>query len=306
MEDIAATRRLTGRPFGVNLFAPPAVPAAPEVVVGNYAETLEGEAIRAGVELGRPRFDDDAFAEKLRLLLADPVAAVSFTFGCPSADIIAAVKSAGCEAWVTVTDVDEAGQAQDAGASVLVVQGSEAGGHRGSFVDRTDLAEYSLLSLLQLIGGRVRVPMVGAGGISTGGALAAVLCAGASAGQLGTVFMRSPEAGTSEAHREALASSRPTATTRAFTGRLARGVVNRFMREHGSNAPLAYPEVHHLTAPLRAYGRREGDADVVNLWAGQTHELAPALPAAEIVARVHGEARQALDQAAARLSRPQQ
>jgi nitronate monooxygenase len=116
--------------------------------------------------------------------------------------------------------------------------------------------------------------------------------------------MRCPEAGTSDVHRAAIASARPTAPTRAFSGRLARGVVNRFMREHELEAPVAYPEVHHLTAPLRARGREDGDEEVVNLWAGQTHELAQPLPAAEVVKQLYLDARTALDAAGQRLSKP--
>jgi nitronate monooxygenase len=129
-----------------------------------------------------------------------------------------------------------------------------------------------------------------------------VLAAGAAAAQLGTALMRTPEAGTSPAHREALASGEPTALTRAFTGRSARGVVNRFLREHSADAPAAYPEVHHLTAPLRAAAREQGDADGFHLWAGPAHMLAEELPAGELIGRLAAEAAAALDDAAGRLS----
>jgi nitronate monooxygenase len=301
--DIAAVRVLTERPFGVNLFAPVPGPADPENVK-LYAARLEPEARRMGVELGVPRFDNDAFEEKIELLLRNPVPVVSFTFGCPQREFISSFKAVGSEVWVTVTDAEEAELAELAGASALIVQGLEAGGHRGSFVDRPGTTDYSVLALLQLVGARVHIPLVAAGGISTGAAVAAVLAAGASAAQLGTAFMRCPEAGTSDVHRAAIASARPTAPTRAFSGRLARGVVNRFMREHELEAPVAYPEVHHLTAPLRARGREDGDEEVVNLWAGQTHELAQPLPAAEVVKQLYLDARTALDAAGQRLSKP--
>ncbi|HEX6506449.1 MAG TPA: nitronate monooxygenase [Chloroflexota bacterium] len=303
MRDIAATRELTKRPFGVNVFAPVPGPADAEVVE-RYTVALQPEAHWAGVELGRPRFDDDGFEEKLRILREDPVAVVSFTFGCPPPKVTASIKQAGSEVWITITDVGEAEQAEAAGASALVVQGNEAGGHRGSFADRPVTADYSVLALLQLVGARVRIPLVAAGGIGTGAAIAAVLAAGASAAQLGTAFMRCPEAGTSPVHREALASSRPTALTRVFSGRLARGVVNRLMCEYEARAPLAYPEVHHLTSPLRAYGRREGDADLVNLWAGQAHELTAEIPAAQLISKLHRDALQALSVARTHLEKP--
>jgi nitronate monooxygenase len=142
---------------------------------------------------------------------------------------------------------------------------------------------------------------VASGGLATGRAVAAVLVAGARAAQLGTAFMRTPEAATSGVHREALASATPTALTRAFTGRTARGLVNRFLAEHGDEAPSAYPEIHHLTAPLRAAARSRGDADAVNLWAGQAHALGAELPAAELVRDLSRAARAAVAEAVDRL-----
>jgi nitronate monooxygenase len=249
-------------------------------------------------------FEDDERDAKLALLTADPLPVTSFTFGCPDPVAITALQAAGSEVWVTVTTPDEAEQAAGAGAEVLVAQGSEAGGHRGSF--RDDPADdvsggFGLLSLLQLTGSRTGLPLVAAGGISTGAGIAAVLAAGARAAQLGTAFLRCPEAGTSAVQREAVAAAGRTATTRAFTGRLARGIRNQFMEQHTPDAPVAYPEIHHLTAPLRAAGRSAGNPDLVNLWAGQTHELSRELPAADLVAALASEARAALSAAAGRL-----
>ena len=267
-ERIAATRALTARPFGVNVF----VPGRPSAL------DVRPFAARLGPGAGEPRFDDDDWDAKLELLRADPVPVVSFTFGCPPRDVVASLPS---EVWVTVTSVEEARAAAAAGADALVVQGAEAGGHRGSFEDRDD-APLGLLALLQLVRAAVDVPLVATGGIATREGVAAVIALGASAAQAGTAFLLCPEAGTSEVHRRAIASDAPTALTRAFTGRLARGIRNRFMEEH-ADAPAAYPEVHHVTAPLRAAGREAGDPDVVNLWAGQAHALARAAPAAEVV-----------------------
>ncbi len=301
-EQIARTRDLTSAPLGVNLFVPGS--AAPPWVVADYAATLGAEASQAGVELGQARFDDDEWAAKLALLTADPLPVTSFTFGCPGRDVIAALHAAGSEVWITATTPAEAQQAAQAGADVLVLQGSEAGGHRGSFTDEPadDLTGgFGLLSLLQLVRDQDQLPLVAAGGIISGAGVAAVLTAGASAAQLGTAFLRCPEAGTAAVQRAAVATSTPTAMTRAFTGRLARGIRNRFLDEHSPHAPVAYPEVHFLTSPLRAAGRTAGDPDVVNLWAGQTHELSRERPAAELVAALAAEARRALTTASARL-----
>jgi nitronate monooxygenase len=286
-------------PFGVNVFAPPGRRADPAVVAA-YADTLRDEATRLEVELGNPRWDDDHYADKLELLAAERVAVVSFTFGCPSRSDVSRLQDAGSAVWVTVTTVDEARAAQAAGADALVVQGVEAGGHRGTFDDDAP-GDIGLLALLQLVRAAVGdgLPLVAAGGVGTGSGIAAVLVAGAAAAQLGTAFLLCPEAGTGAAHRDAItAASARTALTRAFTGRTARGIANRFMREH--TAPSAYPEVHHLTAPLRAAARSQGATDSLHLWAGQTFPLAASAPAAELVVRLADDARTALAAAARR------
>lgn len=291
-EQVRTVRARSEAPFGVNVFTPPATTTDPGVYA-SYVERLQREAGRAGVRLGDPRADDDDWDAKLAVLseLAVPVA--SFVFGCPPADAIAALRAEGTEVWVTVTSPAEAREAEDAGADAVVVQGYEAGGHRASFSDG-DEAACGLLALLQLVGVRASVPLIATGGIASGRGVAAVLAAGARAAQIGTAFLRCPEAGTSAVHRAALATAAPTALTRAFTGKPARGIVNRFMREHGDAAPSAYPELHHVTAPLRHAARASGDPDVVNLWAGQAHELGSDEPAAVVARRLADEARIAL------------
>ena len=293
-ERLERTRTLTDAPIGVNLFIPGT--PAPQQAVDAYAARLADDARHAGVELGSARFDDDDWAAKLELLIATPVAVVLSTFGCPEPEVIDRLHDAGSEVWVTVTRPDEARLAVDAGADALVVQGAEAGGHRASF--RDDPAEdvtggIGLLSLLQLVRAQADIPLVATGGIATGAAIAAVLAAGAAAAQLGTAF-----------HRQALADHAPTAMTRAFTGRLARGIRNRFLDRYSADAPVAYPELHHLTAPLRQAGRAAGDPGLVNLWAGQTYELGRQLPAGQLVRALAEEARAALQQAQERLGPP--
>ncbi|WP_121252922.1 NAD(P)H-dependent flavin oxidoreductase [Solirubrobacter pauli] len=263
-ERIAATRALTDQPFGVNLFVP-----GPRADPGTYADYVAG--------LGEPRWEDDDWDAKLALLAGEDIAAVSYTFGCP--DPLPDVPG---EAWVTVTSPDEARAAIATGADVLVAQGGEAGGHRGTWVDAPDTVPIGLLSLLQLLG-EVEVPVVAAGGIGTPEAVRAARALGAAAVQVGTALLLADEAGTVAAYRERLVTgSAPTALTRAFSGRLARGVRNRFMAEH-PDAPIAYPEIHHATAQLRAAARAAGDADGFNLWAGEAYPLARERPAAEIV-----------------------
>ncbi len=229
----------------------------------------------------------------------------SFTFGCPDRSIVDRLHRSDVAVWVTITNVDEALAAAGAGADALVVQGTEAGGHRGGFVeDGSDEGGIGLLALLRVVARATPLPLIATGGVADGAALAAVLCAGASAAQVGTALMLAPEAGTPDAQRAVLAERRPTRVTRAFTGRAARGIVNRFMDEHSGVAPVAYPEIHHVTSPLRAAARRAGDAEAFNLWAGQAHELAQARPAAEIVREMTAEAAAVLDRVSAVLRDP--
>jgi nitronate monooxygenase len=297
-EDVDRVRALGPEPYGVNLFVPGTAPAD-DAAVRAYAARLEPEARRLGVQLGEPVFDDDAYAEKLAVLAERPPAVVSFVFGLPAADVVRAVRAGGSEVWVTVTDPGTAPAADALGVDALVVQGVEAGAHRGGVDDSDDLA---LLPLLRLVAARTGLPLVASGGVVDGAGLAAVLAAGAAAAQLGTAFLRCPEAGTAAVHREAVVTRTPTELTRAFTGRRARGIVNRFLREH-ADAPVGYPAVHHLTSPLRAAARAAHDPELVNLWAGQTHELARELPAAEVVERLTAEARATAEDLAARARR---
>ncbi len=170
-------------------------------------------------------------------------------------------------------------------------------------MDDDSQSDLSLLAALQLVSAQVDLPLVAAGSIMTGAALAAVLVSGAVAAQIGTAYLRAPEAGTSEAQRTATSSDTPTVLTRAFSGRLARGISNRLHTEFGGEAPRAYPEINRLTSPLRAHGRAVGDPDLINLWAGQAHSLIESLPAAEITLQLVEDARVALEVGARRLSR---
>ena len=288
--DIEATRALSDGPIAVNLFlvAPTEVD---ERAIAAYAAEIAPDAARHGAELGEPRFDDDALEAKLELVRELGVPVVSFTFGCPSPAMVQSLQTAGAAVWVTVTEPDEAVLAAGVGCDAIVCQGAEAGGHRGTFEDSDGRGELGLLSLLRLTRAMTQLPLVGSGGIADGAGIAAALAAGASAAQIGTAFMLCPEAGTSVPHREALHRPGTTALTRAFSGRRARGIVNDFMRRHGAHAPSAYPQVHHLTSPLRAAARAAGDPEAINLWAGQAYGLAQERPAGELVELWGEEAR---------------
>lgn len=286
-QEVKQVRGLTAQPFGVNLFMPQpntADPGAVEI----YRNQLAGEAAWYETPLGDPDSGrDDGYEAKLAILLDDPVPVVSFTFGCPTRDVLDSFAKAGTFTVVTVTTPEEAQAAQWAGADAVCVQGIEAGGHQGTHRDdpESDGAGIGLLSLIALIRETVQLPLIAAGGLMRGGQIAGVLAAGAVAAQLGTAFLVCPESGANALHKQAMTNPLfvRTELTRAFSGRPARGLVNRFMREHGPYAPAAYPQVHHLTSGLRKAAAKTGDAQGMALWAGQGHRLARELPAGRLV-----------------------
>ncbi|MFJ8696695.1 nitronate monooxygenase [Streptomyces roseolilacinus] len=300
--EVQQLRGLTARPFGVNLFMPqPGQADAAAVEV--YRQQLAGEATWYETPLGDPDAGrDDGYDAKLAILLDDPVPVVSFTFGCPAPDTLAAFARVGTRTVVTVTGPDEARAAERAGADAVCVQGVEAGGHQGTHRDdpETEGSGTGLLALITQVREAVRLPMLAAGGLMRGGQIAAVLAAGAEAAQLGTAFLVCPESGADPLHKRAVTDPLFTHTelTRAFSGRPARGLVNRFVREHGPYAPAAYPEVHHLTSGLRKAAARAKDPQGMALWAGQGHRLARELPAGQLVEVLHCELRSAVSELA--------
>jgi len=285
MADEIEQLRALNPSFGVNLF----VPSQQEVdadAFRAYASELQPEADVHGIDLETtPKHDDDQWREKLALLTARPVPMVSLTFGLPAVADIAALQRAGSRVLATVTSPDEADVARAAGVDGLVVQGSAAGGHSGIF-DPTRSTE--LIETAELVG-RVRtavdLPIVAAGGVDGPHAVRSLLAAGAQAVAVGTLLLRTDEAGTSATHRAALADPRfaETVITRAFTGRPARGLRNGFIDRHEAHSLTAYPAVHHLTRPLRQAAAQAGDPDRLHLWAGTGWRSAPTGPAADVI-----------------------
>ena len=264
--------------FGVNLFAPNPVPVD-RAAYDAYRAALQNDADRYGVDLpATPREDDDAWQDKIDLLVANPVPIVSFTFGIPPDAALAALRRAGSTLVQTVTSLDEARQAADAGVDALAVQASAAGGHWGTLTpDRVPPAR-PLLDLLAEID--VGLPLIAAGGISDSAQVAATLDAGAVAAMVGTVLLLAPEAGTSDAYRAALTGPDrgDTIVTRAFTGRPARALRNRFTDAYDAHAPAGYPALHYLTSPIRKAAAADDNPEAVNLWAGTGHRDARAQP----------------------------
>ena len=286
--ELQELRALTSRPIGLNLFYPTRG-HVDEAALEAYADRMRGEAERYGVAAGELCWTDDDWTAKLDVAARERPEVASFTFGCPERELVEWLKDCGCRVWCTVTSVAEAEQAASRNVDALVVQGAEAGGHQGSF-ENHDAEPRPLLALLGEIEAATALPRIAAGGIADGRDISAVLHAGAVAAQIGSALLLAPEAGTSQPHRSALQGDAETQFTRAFTGRRARGIVNRFMRDHDAFAPPGYPEIHYLTRPIRAAAREVEDADGINLWAGTSYRRAQNAPASELVERWAREA----------------
>ena len=280
--EVETVRAATSAPFGLNLFLVGPCEVAAEALDA-YQRSLEPEAARLGVRLGRPRWDDDDWQAKLDLVLDVRPDVVSFTFGCPSPHVLRRLLERNVLSMVTVTSVEEARAAVASGAATLAVQGPAAGGHRATWDPQADPDRTPLLDLVTAVAAAVDVPVVAGGGVTDAADVAALRRRGAVAAQVGTAFLLAEEAGTNPLHRTALTDPAFEATevTRAYTGRWARGLRNRFIVEH-ADAPAGYPHLHHLTAPLRAAAVAQGDADVAHLWAGTGHARAQPAPAADI------------------------
>jgi len=285
-DDISAARSATRGPIGVNLFVPQPSAATPRALAA-YREELIPLAQRYGVEPGVPKADNDGWHDKLDVVASMAPDLVSFTFGCPAPDVLARLRNASVVSAVTVTSREEADLASAAGADVLVVQGPDAGGHRGTFSPMQPPGETSLDDLLGDIVG-IGKPVIAAGGLSDATAVGAVLARGAVAAQVGTALLLSDEAGTNPVYRKALSDDKfaQTVVTRAFSGRYARGLANEFTARFDPVAPLGYPDVNQMTGPLRAAAVAAGDPHGASLWAGTQWRKIVGGPAADIVAEL--------------------
>lgn len=274
--------------FGVNLFVPSPVPISGEAY-RTYARAVQQQADRYGLELPKePAEDDDHWADKIDLLMSDPVPWVSFVFGVPERAVISALREAGSTVLQTVTCIEEARQAADRGVDALIVQASCAGGHSATFTPTRPRAPVQLPDLIAAVRHELGLPVIAAGGIADAVQVAAVLKAGAQAAMLGTVLLRTHESGASAPHKAALADPAFTETsvTRAFTGRPARALRNEFIERYEAIAPYGYPALHHLTSPLRKAATAAADTGLIHLWAGTGFRQARVESAADTLSRL--------------------
>jgi nitronate monooxygenase len=281
--------RSEGVSFGVNLFAPNPVPVD-VAAFHRYAEIIQGEADRYGIDLtaGEPIEDDDQWHDKIAVLLADPVPVVSFTFGVPDRAMITALRGVGTVVVQTVTSAAEALAASAAGVDVLAVQAAAAGGHSGTLTPHDPPPAVPLAELVSQIRAAVALPLIAAGGIAEASGVLAVVSAGADAVMVGTVLLRTDEAGTSSTHRAALTDPNrsETVVTHAFTGRPARALRNTFIDRYEDLAPYGYPALHHLTIALRRAAAAADDPDRLHLWAGTGYRHAMAEPVGQVLTRL--------------------
>lgn len=302
-ENAVAVRARTQRPFGVNLFAPQWPPDGSQ-----DASPMLGVLQAVHAELGInppsiPVIKDLDFAAQLQAVLDTDASVFSFTFGLLPAGVLEEIRARRMFVIGTATTVDEAVALQDAGVDAVVVQGSEAGAHRGTFRTAFEAAMIGSMALVPQVVDAVSVPVIASGGIMDGRGIAASLALGAEAAQLGTAFLTCDEAGIPAAHKQAIMDAKEdqTRVTRAFSGRPARGIVNRLMSDidREADAILPFPIQNALTRPARTAAAEQDRAEYLSLWAGQGVRLSRRMPAGELVRRLAQETAVALERAGA-------
>lgn len=304
---VAALRSATDRPFGVNLFINPVAAPAAEVIDASLQRLAPWYAALGAPLPAAPNDYAPDFEGQFAALVRAAPAVASFTFSILTRAQVDALHAAGCYVVGTATTVAEARAWAAVGADGISAQGAEAGGHRGHFLAETGASLVGTLALVATIRDAVDIPVIAAGGIMDGRGVAAALALGADAVQMGTAFLLADQTAVSAPWRTALetAGDDPTRLTRAFTGRHARGIENRFMREMRrveDEAP-AYPVQNRLTQPLRAAAAKAGEAQMLSLWAGQGVRLAKPGDAGEMVGKWWEEAKQASQALSERVGR---
>lgn len=289
-QELQMVKQGTARPFNINFFAhkPPTADAERDA---RWRRRLAAYYAELGVPAdakGPSRAAFDAAMCDLVMEYAPKVA--SFHFGLPDRGLVARLKAAGVRILSSATTAEEARWLEGEGADAVIAQGAEAGGHRGMFLSDDIARQAGTMALVPQVVDAVKVPVIAAGGIGDGRGIAAALALGAAGAQIGTAFMLTPEAKTTALHRAALkqANDNSTVLTNVFTGRPARGIVNRIIREIGpmsADAP-AFPLAAEATQPLRGPAESKGSTDFTSLWSGQAPTLAREMPAAELMAKM--------------------
>ena len=282
-EQIRELKQRTLKPFGINLFVPNEFRVSEsEIQFAN--EKLQPIRERLNIpqkdDFEFPQFNSlaEPFHEQIKVVIAEKIPICSFTFGIPAKEVIAELKQNNIILIGTATTVREAVENENAGMDMVVVQGSEAGGHRGSFMNEDQDSLVGLMSLIPQVVDQVNIPVIAAGGIMDGRGLAASLCLGANGVQMGTAFLTCIESGAHKVYKEAVlnAADEQTILTRSFSGKWARGIKNKYiseMQEHETHLP-AFPIQNTLTQDIRKTAASQHDPEFMSLWSGQSSRLA--------------------------------
>lgn len=284
---IKKIRTLTNKPFAVNLFIPEKHNATDEQI----------EQARKTVQTACPELNFNippinppyapSFEEQMHIILEEKVSIFSFTFGIPSKNWIENFKKNGITLIGTATTLEEAALLEESGIDMIVAQGSEAGGHRGSFLGKAENSLNDMSSLVRLLFGHTRVPIIASGGIMDATLIVESLTLGAAAVQMGTAFLCCPESGIHPLYKKLLSNSTrdETTLTRAFSGKLARGINNKFIKRMQSHEKeiIDYPIQNALTSTMRKEAAKQNNTDFMSMWAGQAAYCCKALPAAQLI-----------------------
>ncbi len=301
-KDLGVIRQRTAKPLNLNFFThtppqpDPAREARWKARLADYYRELGIDPAKPAPSINRTPFDETtcAIVEEFKPEI------VSFHFGLPEPRLLARVRAAGCKVMASATTAAEAKWLAERGCDAVIAQGSEAGGHRGMFLTDDVASQAGTFALVPQVVDAVGVPVIAAGGIADARGIVAALALGASAVQIGTAYLFCPEANVTALHRQALRNARDdgTALTNLFTGRPARGLLNRLMREVGPLSPEApaFPLAGGALAPLRAAAEAKGAADFTSLWSGQAAALGREMPAGELTRRLAQEALARLEQ----------
>jgi nitronate monooxygenase len=282
-EQVNEIKQLTMEPFGINLFVPTEI-AYTESEIKTANQLLQ--PIRNQLQLHQDHHINiptsehivETFNEQIKVVIEERVPICSFTFGVPSEEMIAKLKTNGIILIGTATTVEEAIEVEKSGMDIVVVQGSEAGGHRGNFISQSQDSLIGLMSLIPQVVDHVSIPVIAAGGIMDGRGLMAALCLGAKGVQMGTAFLTCIESGAHQIYKEAImhAKEDQIVLTRAFSGKYARGIKNKFISEMDKHEDLLpdFPVQNALTQPIRKASSSQQNVDYLSLWSGQSPRLA--------------------------------
>ncbi|MEK5175662.1 nitronate monooxygenase [Heyndrickxia sp. FSL W8-0496] len=299
-EQIKEVKQLTSNPFGINLFVPNEFKVT-ENEIKSANQFLNPIRQKLNLEqkenMEIPNYKDvyETFIEQIKVVIEEKIPICSFTFGIPSIEIMAELKQANIILIGTATTVREAVENEKAGMDIVVAQGSEAGGHRGSFMNESQESLIGLMSLIPQVVDDVNIPVVAAGGIMDGRGLMASICLGAMGVQMGTAFLTCIESGANKVYKEAIlnAKEEQTVLTRSFSGKWARGIKNKFILEMQKHEALLpdFPAQNTLTQDIRKTSSAQKNQDFMSLWSGQTPRLAKNQNVKSLITNIMAEAK---------------